>query len=114
MSPIPRLRPSLDLAAYAYTMQGLRPVPVAVTSHHQGRSNGLISLSGSAAGIVPEAPRATVSITKYNFSHDLILDGGVFTIHVLSAEAQLVERSLEIIRALAGRTGRDGDKMTGL
>jgi flavin reductase (DIM6/NTAB) family NADH-FMN oxidoreductase RutF len=114
MSSIPNPTAGVDLAAYAYTMQGLRPIPVAVTTVHQGRSNGLMSLSGGAAGIVPEAPRATVSITKYNFSHDLILDGGVFTIHVLSAEPALVESSLEIIRTLGGRTGRDGDKMVGL
>ena len=35
----------------------------------------------------------------------------MFTIHVLSAEPDLMEESLEIIRTLGGRTGRDGDKL---
>ena len=111
MSPGPNPSAGVDLDAFAFTMQGLRPIPVAVTTVHEGRSNGLMSLSGGSAGIIPEAPRATVSITKYNFSHDLILDGGVFVIHVLSAEPELLDASLEIIRVLGGRTGREGDKI---
>lgn len=102
---------SLDLQAAAFTMMGLRPIPVAVTTTHDGRTNGLMSLSGGPAGIIPEAPRVTVSITKYNFSHDLILEGGVFTIHVLSNDDALMDASLDIIRTLGGRTGRDGDKL---
>lgn len=102
---------TVDLQAAAYTMIGLRPIPVAVTTVHDGTANGLMSLSGGPAGIIPESPRVMVSITKYNFSHDLILDGGVFTIHVLGSSDELIESSLEIIRTLGGRTGRDGDKL---
>jgi flavin reductase (DIM6/NTAB) family NADH-FMN oxidoreductase RutF len=104
----------VDLRAYAFTMAGLRPIPVAVTTVHDGRTNGLISLSGGPGGIIPEAPRATVSITKYNFSHDLILHGGVFAMHVLGNAPELIDASLDIIRTLGGRTGRDGDKMSSL
>ena len=103
-----------DLKAYASTIGGLRPVPVAVTTAHGGRANGLITLSGGPASIIPEAPRLVVSITTYNFSHDLIRDGGVFILHTLSNAAELIETSLEIIRTLGGRTGRDGDKISGL
>jgi flavin reductase (DIM6/NTAB) family NADH-FMN oxidoreductase RutF len=92
-------------------MQGLRPYPVAVTTVHADRPNGLITLSGGPAGIVPEAPRVMVSITKFNLSHDLIAAGGVFTIHVLSGAPELLDASLEIIRVLGGLTGRDGDKI---
>jgi flavin reductase (DIM6/NTAB) family NADH-FMN oxidoreductase RutF len=105
---------SVDLKAAAYTMIGLKPIPVAVTTIHDGRTNGLMSLSAGAAGIVPEAPRVTISITKFNFSHDLILNSGVFTIHVLSNGEELTEASLDIIRALGGPSGRDGDKLAGL
>ncbi len=101
-------------AASQFVMAGLRPVPVAVTTVHGGRTNGLMTLSGGPASVIPEAPRATVSITKYNFSHDLVLHGGVFTIHVLSNADDLIEASLEIIRTLGGRTGRDGDKIAPL
>jgi flavin reductase (DIM6/NTAB) family NADH-FMN oxidoreductase RutF len=103
-----------SLKAAAFAMTGLRPVPVAITTVHGGRSNGLISLSGGPASIVPEAPRVMVGVTKYNFSHDLILASGVFTIHVLGSSAELLESSLDIIRALGGRSGREGDKLAGL
>lgn len=100
-----------QLAAAASTMAGLRPIPVAVTTVHQGRSNGLISLSGGPASIVPEAPRAMVGITKYNFSHDLIEQSGVFVIHVLGSAEALLDASVEIIRSLGGPSGRDVDKL---
>jgi flavin reductase (DIM6/NTAB) family NADH-FMN oxidoreductase RutF len=99
------------LQAAAYTMSGLRPIPVAVTTMHDGRSNGLITLSGGPASIVPEAPRAMVGITKFNFTHDLIAASGVFTVHVLSNADDQLDASIEIIRTLGGRSGRDGDKM---
>lgn len=44
----------------------------------------------------------TVSITKYNFSHDLILHGGVFAMHVLSNDPDLRPTSLDILMALGG------------
>lgn len=105
---------TVDLKAAEFTFQGLRPIPVAVTTVHGGRANGLMSLSGGPAGIVPEAPRVTVSITKYNFSHDLILHGGVFAMHVLSNDPDLLPTSLDILMALGGSSGRDGDKLDGL
>ncbi len=101
---------TLDLKAAAF-VSGLRPFPVAVTTVHEGRTNGLMSLSGGSASIVPEAPRATVSITKYNHSHDMILEGGVFTIHQLSNAPEDLETSLEILMTLGGSSGRDEDKI---
>ena len=47
---------TLDLSAADYTLSGLRPFPVAVTTIADGRANGLMSLSAGAGGIVPEAP----------------------------------------------------------
>ncbi len=105
---------SLDLGVANATLSGLRTYPVAITTVHEGRTNGLMSLSGAGAGIVPEAPRATVSITKYNFSHDLILDSGVFVMHVLGSAPDLIDDSLQILMALGGSSGRDGDKIGGL
>lgn len=101
---------TLDLKAAAF-VSGLRPFPVAVTTIHDGRPNGLMSLSGGSASIVPEAPRATVSITKYNHSHDMIAASGIFTIHLLSNEPDDVATSLEILMSLGGSSGRDGDKI---
>jgi flavin reductase (DIM6/NTAB) family NADH-FMN oxidoreductase RutF len=101
-------------AAAAFTLAGLRSVPTAITTSHGGRDNGLIVLSGGPASVIPEAPRFTVGITKYNFSHDLILGSGVFVLHTLGAAPELVEGSIDIIRALGGSSGRDGDKLSGL
>jgi flavin reductase (DIM6/NTAB) family NADH-FMN oxidoreductase RutF len=103
----------LDLEAAEYTLSGLRPFPVAVTTAHEGRTNGLMSLSAGTASILAEGPRVEIGITKYNFTHDLVLGSGIFAMHLLGNE-ELLEASLDIIQTLAGSSGRDGDKMGGL
>jgi flavin reductase (DIM6/NTAB) family NADH-FMN oxidoreductase RutF len=86
-----------------------------VTTIHNGRTNGLMALSGSSGGIVPESPRFQINITKYNFTHDMVLQSGVFVFHLLAAGSdETLQASLNIIIALAGRSGRDGDKLEGL
>jgi len=103
----------VDLAAAGYTLSGLRQFPAAVTTNDGGRSNGLITLSAGTASIISEAPRVEIGITKYNFSHDLVLNSGVFAMHLLGS-GDLLDRSLRIIQTLAGSSGRDGDKMNSL
>jgi hypothetical protein len=44
---------TLDLEAAEYTLSGLRPFPVAITTVSDGRPNGLMSLSGAAAASSP-------------------------------------------------------------
>jgi flavin reductase (DIM6/NTAB) family NADH-FMN oxidoreductase RutF len=105
---------SLDLAAANYTMQGLKPIPVAITTNDGGRLNGLVSLSAAAGGIIPEAPRMTISITKYNHTHDMIVNSGVFCMHLLSNDPEQMDASLNILMTLGGSSGRDGDKISGL
>jgi flavin reductase (DIM6/NTAB) family NADH-FMN oxidoreductase RutF len=104
---------TLDAEAAEYTLSGLRPFPVAVTTVHEGRANGLISLSAGSGGIVPEAPRVTISLTKYNLTHDLVAASGVFAMHLLAATPEpALDASLKILMGLGGRSGRDGDKIT--
>jgi flavin reductase (DIM6/NTAB) family NADH-FMN oxidoreductase RutF len=104
---------TFDLAAANDTLSGLRPFPVAVTTIHEGRANGLISLSAGAAAIVPEAPRVTISLTKYNLTHDLVLSSGVFAMHLLAATPEAaLDASLAILMGLGGSSGRDGDKIS--
>jgi flavin reductase (DIM6/NTAB) family NADH-FMN oxidoreductase RutF len=105
---------AVDLKAAAFAVAGLKPIPAAITTHHDGRDNGLMSLSLAAGGIVPEAPRVTISITKYNFSHDLLASSGAFVAHVLGSAPELLDASLEIFMRLGGSSGRDGEKLTGL
>lgn len=92
---------------------GLRPFPVAITTAHGGRANGMMSLSAGSAGIIDEAPRFTFGITWYNYTHDLVLESGVAAMHLLGNGA-LLDASLDILMTLGGRSGRDGDKMSGL
>jgi flavin reductase (DIM6/NTAB) family NADH-FMN oxidoreductase RutF len=93
---------------------GLRPFPVAVTTIDGGFANGLMSLSAGSASIVPESPRATVSLTKYNKTHDMLVNSGVFVMHMLSAGPDEIDASMDILMTLGGSSGRDGDKMSNL
>jgi flavin reductase (DIM6/NTAB) family NADH-FMN oxidoreductase RutF len=103
---------TVDLKAAEYTLSGLRPFPVAVTTIDRGEANGLISLSAGAASIVPEAPRVTISLTKYNKTHDMVLSSGVFVMHLLAADPEsALQESLAILMGLGGSSGRDGDKL---
>jgi len=103
---------SLDLRAADATLNGLRPFPTAITTFTNGRANGLMSLSASAGGIVPELPRITISLTKYNLTHDMVHESGVFAVHLLGNDERIIEASLKIIMGLGGSSGRDGDKVS--
>ncbi len=105
---------ALDLDAANYTLAGLRPFPVAVTTIDNGRVNGLMSLSAGAGGIVPEAPRMTISLTKYNLTHDMVVSSGLFCVHLLGNDPDIIDASLNILMTLGGSSGRDGDKLDGL
>jgi flavin reductase (DIM6/NTAB) family NADH-FMN oxidoreductase RutF len=102
---------TIDLAAADKVLAGLRPFPVAVTTIDDAVPNGLISLSAGSASIVPELPRATVSLTKYNKTHDMLVHSGVFVMHMLSAGADEIDASMDILMTLGGSSGRDGDKI---
>jgi flavin reductase (DIM6/NTAB) family NADH-FMN oxidoreductase RutF len=105
---------SIDTDAANAVLNGLRPFPVAVTTIDGGFDNGLISLSAGSASIVPELPRATVSLTKYNKTHDMLIDSGIFVMHMLSAGPDEIDASMNILMTLGGSSGRDGDKMSTL
>ncbi|MBF4476501.1 NADH-FMN oxidoreductase RutF, flavin reductase (DIM6/NTAB) family [Rhodococcus rhodochrous J3] len=105
---------TFDPDAANRALAGLRPFPVAVTTINGGFANGLMSLSAGSASIIPEAPRATISLTKYNKTHDMVLESGIFVMHMLSAEDDQIDKSLDILMTLGGRSGRDGDKISKL
>jgi flavin reductase (DIM6/NTAB) family NADH-FMN oxidoreductase RutF len=105
---------SIDIDAANAVLNGLRPFPVAVTTVDGGFANGLMSLSAGSASIVPELPRATVSLTKYNKTHDMLINSGVFVMHMLSAGPDEVDASMDIMMTLGGSSGRDSDKMAKL
>jgi flavin reductase (DIM6/NTAB) family NADH-FMN oxidoreductase RutF len=105
---------AIDVAAAEKVLAGLRPFPVAVTTIDDGFANGLMSLSAGSASIVPELPRATVSLTKYNKTHDMLINSGVFVMHMLSAGPGEIDASMNILMTLGGSSGRDGDKLADL
>jgi flavin reductase (DIM6/NTAB) family NADH-FMN oxidoreductase RutF len=85
---------------------------LAVTTHHQGRSNGMVAGTGVFASLVPEAPRVLVEITKTSLTHDLMLASRVFALHTLPATPNdALTTSLSLVRTLGMRSGHDGDKM---
>jgi flavin reductase (DIM6/NTAB) family NADH-FMN oxidoreductase RutF len=86
-----------------------------VTTHCEGRDNGMIVLSGAAGSVIPDAMRMSVNICKSNFTHDLVMQSGVFAMHMLaSGDEAALARSVKIVKALGGHSGRDGDKMNTL
>jgi flavin reductase (DIM6/NTAB) family NADH-FMN oxidoreductase RutF len=105
---------TVDVGTANSLMAGLRPFPVAITTVSQGRTNGLMSLSAGSAGIIDEAPRFQFGLTKFNFTHDLVLESGVAAMHFLSSAEDAIEDSLRILMTLGGSSGRDGDKLGSL
>lgn len=106
---------SIDQAAVDRFVFALRPPVIAVTTHFEGRDNGQIVLSGQAGSIVPDAMRFSVNICKPNFTHDLVAQSGIFALHLLRSDSdEALANSLEIVKALGGHSGHDGDKMGGL
>jgi flavin reductase (DIM6/NTAB) family NADH-FMN oxidoreductase RutF len=99
----------------AETLAALWSPLLAITTHHQGRSNGMVAATGVFASLVPEAPRVIVEITKTSLTHDLVLASRVFALHTLPATPNdALTTSLSLVRTLGMRSGHDGDKMAGL
>ncbi len=81
---------------------------VAITTTHDGQANGQIAVSALNASILRDHPRILIDIWKANFTHHLLLESGVFALHLLG------EQNLNLIEQLGLRSGRDGDKLAGL
>ena len=86
-------------------LRSLTSPVVAITSERAGKRNGMISDSAVRASIVPEIPRISVYIHKFNFSHDLIFDTGRFALHLLRND------QFDLIHRLGFTSGRARDKL---
>src|SRR2546423_203726 len=86
-------------------LRSLTSPVVAITSERAGKRNGMISDSAVRASIVPEVPRISVYIHKFNFSHDLIFDTGRFALHLLRND------QFDLIHRLGFTSGRARDKL---
>src|SRR6202034_1967370 len=56
----------------------------------------------------------TISLTKYNLTHDMVLESGVFAMHLLCNDEDVIEESLRILMVLGGSSGREGDQIGSL
>jgi flavin reductase (DIM6/NTAB) family NADH-FMN oxidoreductase RutF len=102
-------------AAVTETLAMLWSPLLAITTHHEGRSNGLMAGTGVFASLVPEAPRVLIELTKSSLTHDLVMASRVFALHVLAATPNhALTTSLSLVRTLGMRSGHDGDKMAGI
>ena len=99
----------------AETLAALWSPVLAITTHHQGRDNGLIATTGVFASLVPEAPRVLVELAKASLTHDLVVASRVFVLHLLPASPdEALQTSLSLVHTLGMRSGHDVDKMAAL
>ncbi len=70
--------------------------------------NAQICVSVFGASIVPERPRLLVSLSKTNYTEGLVRQSGRLAVTVLG------EAQVGLLEPLGLRSGRDGDKLTGL
>jgi flavin reductase (DIM6/NTAB) family NADH-FMN oxidoreductase RutF len=96
----------------SWTLDQLWSPPVAVTAAHEGRRSALIASTAVTASLIPESPRVVLVLAQANLTHDVVLASGAFALHLLAAVP--LRRSLELIRMLGMRSGRDGDKLAGI
>ena len=81
----------------------------AVGSHDPaGRLNAQICVSVFGASIVPERPRLLVVLSRTTLTHDLVARSGTLAVTLLA------EDQLGLLEPLGLRSGRDGEKLSGL
>jgi flavin reductase (DIM6/NTAB) family NADH-FMN oxidoreductase RutF len=106
---------TIDPKAVGLIVQAFRSPVVAITVQADGRDNGMIALSGGPGSVIDDAMRLTVTVSKPNLTHDMMLSARAFALHLLPAEpAEALARSVQIAQDLGGHSGREGDKMAGL
>jgi flavin reductase (DIM6/NTAB) family NADH-FMN oxidoreductase RutF len=80
----------------------------AVGAHGDGGPNAQICVSVFGASVVPERPRLLVSLSKTNYTTELVQASGTLALTLLA------EPQLGLLEPLGLRSGRDGDKLAGL
>lgn len=103
---------TIDLKAVGLIVQAFRSPVVAITVHHEGRDNGMIALSGGPGSVIDDAMRLTVTVSKPNLTHDMMLGAKAFALHLLPVEPPAaLAQSVELAKELGGHSGREHDKM---
>lgn len=89
-------------------LRALTSPVVAVTTRRGRELNGLIVNSALRASLSPQKLRLSIIVHKFNHSHEMIFESGVFTAHILTADR------MDLVIRLGCASGRDTDKMEGL
>ena len=110
---IPRFeRPVINEAAMAAaevdpkTVQKFSYGLFVLTAQADGKDNGCII--NTAAQLTSTPNRINIAVNKANFTHDMILNTGVFNVSVLSQKA-----SFDIFKRFGFSSGKDTDKFAG-
>ena len=74
-----------------------------ITANCRGRHNGCIT--NTAIQVTSEPNRISVAINKANYTHDMIAETGMFTVSVISEDADF-----ELFKHFGFQSGRDVDK----
>ena len=74
-----------------------------ITANRDGKDNGCIT--NTAIQVTSEPNRISVAINKGNYTHDMVKDTGIFTVSVLSEEADF-----GLFKHFGFQSGRDIDK----
>src|SRR5690606_17503010 len=78
---------------------------VAVGCSGPGGPNAQISVSVFGAGVVPDRPRLLATLYKRNYTHDLVMAKGDFSVSVLG------EEQVDLVPKLGFVSGREGGKL---
>lgn len=78
---------------------------VVVTSAWRGEANGMIAATAMRAFIIPEHPRVSVLVWKFNHTYKLIEQSRVFALNLLSAA------QLDKVRAFGFNSGHERNKL---
>jgi flavin reductase (DIM6/NTAB) family NADH-FMN oxidoreductase RutF len=78
-----------------------------VSTASEGRANGF--LANTVCQVNSEPPTFQVIVNKKNFTHDLIMKSGLFSVSILSQETPL-----PFIGQFGFKTGKDFDKLQGV
>lgn len=112
-STIPRFeKPVINEAAMAAaeidpkTVQKFSYGLFVLTAQADGKDNGCII--NTAAQLTSTPNRINIAVNKANFTHDMILNTGVFNVSVLSQKA-----SFDIFKRFGFASGKDTDKFAG-
>ncbi|MEX2080616.1 MAG: flavin reductase family protein [Dehalococcoidia bacterium] len=80
----------------------------AVGSRGPGGPNAQVCVSVFGASIVPDRPRVLVSLSKTNYTHDLVVASNTLAVSLLA------RNQVGLLQPLGLQSGRDGPKLAGL